>query len=81
MAGFSTAEDVGKRNRTAGDEQGTAPDGTTYRRSGPQRPQPFMASERVDARQLQVLNLTLPSALSRRPGMPRGSAKLTGVAG
>lgn len=61
-------------DKTAGDEQDSAPDGTMQSRSGPQRPPAFVASERAGARQLQGLNLTLPSDPSRDPAELAGFA-------
>ncbi len=69
----------GEQNRTVGDEQGTAPDGS----STPVRSSAAIAIWPVKAladSQLQGLTLVLPSDPSRRPETrPSGSAKLNGL--
>jgi hypothetical protein len=76
VPGFSTAEEVGKRNRTAGDEQDTAPDGTTYRRSGPQRPLQYVASGRAGILPAADVNVAIRPKPQARNASPRGSAEL-----
>jgi hypothetical protein len=81
VPGFSTAEDVGVRNRTAGDERDTAPDGTTYRRSGPQLPRPVVATERAGGQPAAGADVAIRPKLHALNAACGGSTKLTGVAG
>ncbi|MCW1877195.1 hypothetical protein OMR58_22360 [Erwinia sp. INIA-01] len=71
-----SAPDWPEHGHGSGDEQ----EHTCTPQRAPQRPRPFVASERAGASQLHALDVR-HQTLAARPETRRGSAELTGTAG
>ena len=71
VPGFCTAKGLREQNRTR-EMNRAQPRTAAFCRSGPQRPRPFVASERAGARPLQGLTWPLPSDPSRQARNPEG---------